>query len=324
MIFVLPIVLGVAAASASVFGLAKGAEGFSNIKKAEEMGKHAQRLHERYVGELEVYCQDAKKLAELYGKLNLRVRQRVIGRFTDFIKSTGRKMAQSEQQFLEGIKGGVTIQELQEFKTLVFEAEEILKTLAEAGGVGCVAGSGAVGVAGAVGTVAVPQFFGLFAKQVAVTELGLSGVALWFGGGNALLGGAVLGGIALGPALAVGGFKLASKGEEALTEAKAYQAKVNESIEKIKGARSFLGMLEKRIRELGILVRKLESLTSACLDELENKEFDPIKDASKFQRAYFLVKALIEILKTPILDNQGDLNPEVITIQEKYRNLGDL
>jgi hypothetical protein len=33
------------------------------------------------------------------------------------------------------------------------------------------------------------------------------------------------------------------------------------------------------------------------------------------------VKALVEIMKTPVLDSKGNLNSAVATIQAKYRNM---
>lgn len=322
MIFVIPIIVGAVAAGFGALGIAKGAEGFNNIKKAEEIVKLAQKRHEDAVEDLKNQWQETNRLAGSYGNLQLRVRHRIVGRFVEFIRRNGQKASKTEQQLLEGLEG-ISIPQLEEFKTVAFEAKEVLNLLGKSTGAGCAAGTGAVGLASTVGKVAVPQFFGLFTKQVAVAELGLPGVAVWLGGGNALLGGAVLGGVAVGPALAVGGFKLAGDGEKKLTQAREYQAEVNTQIAEIRVAGDFLRRVETRIREIGILVRKLETLASKQLDELESKDFLPGRDAAAFQQVALLVKALVEISKTPILDNQGNLNPLVINVQAKYKHLGD-
>jgi hypothetical protein len=321
-IFMVPIILGIAAVGMSVLGVAKGTEGVSNINKAKERGKRAQALYEKSVEQLDLQWQKSNELAGNYGKLQLRARQKVVGRFIEFIQRNGQKASKSDQQFLEGLEG-ISVQQLQEFKALVLEAQEVSKDVLKAATAGMAAGTGAVGIANTLGTVAVPQFFGLFAKQVAVAELGLPGVALWMGGGNALLGGAMLGGVAIAPALAVGGFKLASQGEKALTQAQSYEAEVNVQVAKIKTAKKFLKKVEARIREVGTLVLKLERRASKCLDDLESHDFDPIRDAAKFQQVALLVKALIEISKTPILDDQGNLNSSTIDIRAKYQKLGD-
>jgi hypothetical protein len=321
MILILPLILGLGAAGAGALGIAKGSEGISNFNKAEEIGKAAEKLHKESVTNLEDQWQETNRLAGSYGNLQLRVRQRILGRFIEFIQRHGQKVSESEQQFLEGLECSSIHQQLPEFKALKLEADDLLKSIRDGAGVGLAAGAGAANLVGVIGKISIPQFFGLFTKQVAVAELGLPGVALWLGGGNVLVGGAVLGGVAIGPALAVGGFQLAGKAEKALTQAQEYQAKVNINIEKIKLAEDFLKKVELRIREIGILVRKLETYSSQCLDDLESQEFHPVRDAYKFQKVALSVTALVEISKTPILDNEGNLNPLGVTIKAKYDHL---
>lgn len=239
-----------------------------------------------------------------------------------------------------------------------------MKGVRNAATAGVSAGSATVGAANAVGTVAVPQFFGLFVKQVGVAQLGLPGVAAYLGGGNLLLGSAVLGGAAIGPAVAIAGFQLGGHGEEALTKARKYESKVNELIEKNKTAEELLIRTEKRIRELGRLIRKLEKRATFFLDSLESKEtafykpwrkkwrafkffiknvfkgmldgqmpkdkeykpeaFDLSHHASEFQEAALLVKALVEIVKVPVLDEKGSITKESSEVQEKYQSMGDV
>jgi hypothetical protein len=138
------------------------------------------------------------------------------------------------------------------------------------------------------------------------------------------VGGFVMGGITLGPALMVGGFQLAGKGEEALTKAREYEAKINTEIAKIAAAKDLLGQTKRRISEMSDLVESLNDHAVLGLNELESQPaFDKNRDASKFQKVGLLVTALVEILKMLILDDQGDLNPATATIQAKYRILRD-
>jgi len=322
MVFIVPIIVGVLAAGSSVVGVGAVSKGVMSIAEAQSRGKAAQARHELNIKQLNARYTETNRLAGSYGKLLLRVRKKVIGRFIEFIQRNGRKASKSEQQILEGFEG-ISIEQLQEFQALVFEAEEILKSVFDAATTGFAAGSGAVGVANAVGAVAVPQFFGLFTKQVAVAELGLPGVALYLGGGNALIGGAVLGGVAIGPALTVAGFQLAKEGEKALTQVQSYEAEVNAKVAQLETQRKFLEKIERRIREVGIVVRKLEKRAIEGLDELETLDFDPVRDAAKFQQVALLVKALAEISKTQILDDEGNLNPAIVNIRAKYQHLGD-
>jgi hypothetical protein len=67
-----------------------------------------------------------------------------------------------------------------------------------------------------------------------------------------------------------------------------------------------------------------ESLNTIGIDglnELESKPFDSKKDAEKFQQVGLLMKGLVEILKTPVLNSEGKLNLGTVSILEKYRTL---
>jgi len=137
------------------------------------------------------------------------------------------------------------------------------------------------------------------------------------------LGSVVLGGITVGPAVLIGGFVLAGEGEKALTKAREYEAQANTAIAKINAARDFMQQLQQRITELSNLVESLNTYAVLSLNELESQpSFDKNRDASKFQQVGLLVKALAEIMKTPVLDSEGQLNPATATIKAKYRTLG--
>ena len=59
------------------------------------------------------------------------------------------------------------------------------------------------------------------------------------------------------------------------------------------------------------------------LNELESQPFDSNRDADKLQllQVGTLIKSLIEILKTPVLNSDGKLNLGSVTVIEKYRIL---
>lgn len=141
------------------------------------------------------------------------------------------------------------------------------------------------------------------------------------GGGGMALGTLVLGGVTVGPALMVGGFVLAGKGEEALTKAREYEAKVNTEVLKIEAAIAFLQQIERRINELADLVYDLNAYAWRGLIDLESRLFEPERDISKFHQVRLLVKALEEIIEIPVLDSQGNLNPAITTITTEYRKL---
>lgn len=321
----IPIILGALALGSAVLGVGAGAAGVADMNEAKEIGDRAQQLYESHLRQLKIVWETTNKAAEEYGELQIYVKVRTIGRFVAFIERIGQRSSQSDRQFLAGLQD-ISVQQLQEYKAAALEGEEFYKGFASAAGVGATTSAGVVGLAYSFGTVAVPQLFGLFTTQVAVSQLGgaaaLQGAVSFLGGGGMALGGAVLGGVTLGPALVVGGFMLAGKGEEALTKVREYEAKVNTEIAKIEAVRDFLPQVRRRITELSTLVEDLNTRAVVSLNELEFKPFDRDRDASKFQEVALLVKALAEIMKTPVLDNEGQLNPASRTIQAKYRTLG--
>lgn len=315
----IPIIIGAAALGSAAIGALAGAAGKADMDLAKEIGARAQERHKRAVTDFQTKFEATNNLAAVYGQLQIRIKVHTIGRFVSFIERIGQQASQSDMRFLAGLD--ISVQRLKEYKATALEAEKLSKGLATAAGAGMAAGASAVGVAQAFGTVAVPQLFGLFTTEVAVSQLGAAGVLTYLGGGSMALGGAVLGGIALGPALMVGGFHLAGRGEKALTEVRKYQAKVETEIGKIEAAQEFLQQVEQRIRELGQVAHKLEQQTSLMLNALESKPFNQTQDTRKLQQAWFLVQALAEITKTPVLNSEGKLNYGTVTILEKYRNL---
>lgn len=320
----IPLILGAVALGTAVLGVGAGATGVDNMNEAKEIGERAQKRYEDAVNQLKADWEATNKLAEEYGQLQLDVMMRTIGRFVDFIERNIGKAKQSEKEFLEGLD--ISTQQIKEYKATAIEAEEWVKGGVSAAVAGAAAGSGAVTLAKSVGTATVTRFFGLWATEVGISQLGgaaaWNATVAWLGGSSMAVGGFVLGGITLGPALMVGGFQLAGKGEKALTKAREYEAKVNTEVAKIEEARDCLQQVERRIVELKDLVKSLNNRAVLGLNELESKPyFDKDRDASKFQQVALLVKALVEIMKTPVLDNEGNLNPATATIKAKYRNL---
>ncbi|MFS0517172.1 hypothetical protein ACEYW6_20985 [Nostoc sp. UIC 10607] len=256
--------------------------------------------------------------------MQLRIKQGTISNFIAFIERIGQRASQNNLDILTGLD--ISTQQIQEYKTEVIKAEQWVKGGVSAAVAASAAGSGAITLARTVGTATVSRFFGLWTAQVGISQLG--GAAAWnatiacLGGSSMAVGGAVLGSITLGPALMVGGFQLAGKGEEALTKAREYEANVNVEIANIEAAQDFLLQVKRRTVELANLVCNLNNRAKSALQELEAQPFNRDRDASKFQEVALLIKALAEIMKIPILDHEGLLNSATLTIQAKYKTLG--
>ncbi|MEW6495202.1 MAG: hypothetical protein AB1589_22185 [Cyanobacteriota bacterium] len=305
----IPIIIGAGALGSAAIGTFVGAAGKADIDSAQEITKRAQERYECAVTNLQAKFEAINNLAAAYDQLQIRIQARTIGRFVSFVERIGQRASQSDMRFLEGLD--ISIEQLKEYKPAFLEAEKASKGLVSATNAGMAADANAVGVAHAFGTVTVPQLFGLFTTKVAVSQLGIAGVSTYLGGGNMALGGAVLGGIALGSALIVGGLHLAGKGEKALAEARKYQAKVETEISKIETVQKFLQQVEQRIQESGQLAHRLESQTKTVLDQLESLP-QPFKRKQDAEKVAILVKALSDIIKTPVLNSEGKLNFAVL------------
>jgi hypothetical protein len=225
-------------------------------------------------------------------------------------------------EFLEGLEG-VSHQQIQEYKTAALEAERFATGGFTAVGAAYAAGQGTVALVGLFGTASTGAAIGGLSGAAAwnATLAWLGGGSLAAGGGGMALGTLVLGGIAVGPALMIGGFVLGGQGEKALTEAHRYEAKANTEIAKLDAFEDFLGQVQRRITELKDLVKTLNDRATDGLAELESKPFVRERDAAKFQQVALLIKALAEIMKTPVLDTEGNLNHATATLKAKYRTI---
>ncbi len=322
MIFIIPFLLGGAALASAAYGAIKGKEGFSNIGKARQIGENAQNKYENAVEGVKREWKEIQTLAEEYGQLQLDVKRKTIGRFVYFLEKIGKKNKQNKQ-YLEGLEG-FSPQQFQEYKTAVLEAENIANGGFKAIGAGAAAGQGAVGLIGLFGTAstgtAISGLSGAAAWNATLAWLG--GGSLAAGGGGMALGWVVLSGIYAGPVLAIGGFVVAGQGEKALTQAREYQAKVNTKIAELEASKDFMGQVQRRINELGTLLIDLNDRAVTAIDQLDPNSFDFNRDGYKFQQAGLLVKSLAEIMKTPVLDSQGNLNPATANIRAKISSFG--
>ena len=290
-------------------------------QKANEIAKAAQERYERAVKELKKQEEATNRLAEEYGQLQLEIIKDTIGRFIAFIESTGRKASESEKRLLEGID--FSIQQLKEYKVAAIGAEKYLLGGVQAAGAAAAGYGGALGVATSIGAAstgtAISSLSGAAAWNATLAWFG--GGAIAAAGGGMALGTIVLGGITVLPALAIGGFFAASEGEKAMTKAREHEAKVNKAIAEINLAKDAAQKVKKRITELHDVLLSVDTRAVPALNELESQPFDSQRDGEKFQQVAMLMKALVEILNTPVLNSQGKLNLGTVTILDKYRIL---
>ena len=288
----LPLILWGAAAALGATGIYKGVKAKEMLEEAKDIGRRAERHLENNQAELETARESTNKALQALGQLKVNVFSNQIQHLVETIKKGRSKIT--------GFDGSISAEQLQEYERMV----KVALNIESGAGTGAVAG--ALAAMGAYGTVGM-----MATASTGAAISGLTGVAAtnatlaWLGGGSLAAGGwgmaggmVALGGIVLGPALAIGGFMLASKAEEALTEAHRYDARVDEAVGKIRIAMEGLKAIRTNAAEL-----------SAVLLELAQR-YDLIKvndtlDKPAFARMLQVGKALKEVLDVPVLDEQG-------------------
>jgi hypothetical protein len=128
-------------------------------------------------------------------------------------------------------------------------------------------------------------------------------------------GAVIFGGIAVGPAVAVGGFVIAHQGEKALTKATEYAASVDRACAQLDAAAAFLARAGKRVDELSDVIASLDQRANAAVRDLWclADHFDPNNDehVRRFAMAMQLAKGLSDLTRVPIFTKDGELNAEL-------------
>lgn len=270
----IPLILWGAAAALAATGVFKGVEASGNFSKAKEIGEAAESSYNKASKKLdEARAQTQSALAAL-GELKVNTFTHQIKHLIEAIKK--QKKAKST---LEGFNEDLTIDELKAYEKLVLNSLAIEKGLASGIGGGALAAIGAYGSVGA-----------LASASTGAAISGLSGVAAtnatlaWLGGGALSAGGfgmaggmIALGGIVLGPALAIGGFMMAGKAEEALTKAHQYDAEVVTAIAEMEVMKAALKAVRSNTAEM---TKTINSLVA----RFESIKVDDDSDRSAFEK----------------------------------------
>ncbi len=291
----IPLLLWGAAAALAATGVVKGVQASNMMDEAKEIGEKAERRHRRAAAALDAARNSTQDSLEGLGKLKVSVFTQQIRHLIEAIKRT--KTASST---LKGFQEEFSIEKIKSYEKMILSSLELEKGIAS----GAVGGAlAAMGAYGAVGTLATAS------TGAAIT--GLSGVAAtnatlaWLGGGALSAGGfgiaggtLALGGIVLGPALAIGGFMMASKAEEALTEAKEYKAEVAVAVAKMQTAETAMGGIVTSAQEMSAIIIELAK-------RFEQVKVHDDRDPAAFQRMLAVGTSLKKALEVAILNKEG-------------------
>lgn len=322
----IPVILGVVSLVLAGAGLKAGHRGRRRFQEAKGKCAAAQAeltsAKEQLENRRELLLHDAEE----YREYLIRIRDTTFRRAEDILHRVGGVRGERTYTALSDVT--VTMQDLAEFKAAVAVPSAMLE--------GGVRGA-AIGAAASQSVVAAVTLYGSASTGVSIA--GLSGAAAnsatlaWLGGGAVAAGGGgvaagtiVLGGVAIGPAIAVGGWAVSAKGERALTEATAFAAEVNEAVERLKFADQFLEKVRAQVDERRKLLLDLEQRANSAMDMLSG-DLDSVENhenAFALQRTMLFVKAISEIMMAPVLDSgTGKLDAKGLSIIAEYKVLVD-
>jgi hypothetical protein len=303
-----------------VAGGGAAAKGIADIMKSRSVATNARVIHEAALHDLEVAQKPVHECVALYGGQQIEAVVETIGQFADWIERNQMAVNRLGHDPVDGVD--VSIPELPAMKNEVKQARGWIKG----------------GIAGAGAAVAAPQaaLMGVSAFATASTGTAISALTgaaatnatlAWLGGGSLAAGGggmaagtAVLGLVAAAPAAFIGGITVAVIGSKQKTSAKQYAAEVSIACEHIRTAIGLMPRITQRVTELSNVLKGLVERASQAINALAELAFDPDVHGPDFLRALQLVRAIREVVNTPVLDEAtGELTEVSLTIVRKYR-----
>lgn len=320
--FFVPVVLGLGAVGLALFGLDRGNQGRADLKEAKAILEDARLDHQQTTARLEAARARVNARATAFGEQKEALIRGPLAEVTAFLSAIqangtfkdGQTLASVRLALPEGPAGGLNPVEVQDALAGLGAAVLTGALSSQSAGLGAalfgLASTGAAigGLSGAAATSA--------------TLAWLGGGALAAGGGGMALGRIVLGGVAVGPAMAVVGL-LAKQGSVSLTRAHEVRAAARESVAQMETVIALLGAVQTRIQELSALLDRLAARLSEVLGTLDATRWSPDCDAdvTALQTLLTLAMALANVIRAPVLDAHGDLAPESFQVQIYYRDL---
>ena len=263
---------------------------------------------------------------EEFGSLRLHALHDTLGRFLVLLEALRQHNKVKEYELLAGV--GIDTRTLESMGDLDMSVSQSLRATA------------ATGVLGAAAVLGTPAAVTAAVTALASASTGtaistLSGAAAsnavmaWLGGGSLAAGG---GGIAAGNLVMVGltagttaGVTLLAAGvlvsthyAKKLTEAKTFEKETALAVASLENAWVVMDGIGLRVDELSEVTGQLRSRLVPELDRLEElvPTFDPTENtqATVFNTCGLLVKAMVELAQTPLLDEDGGLSDESLTV----------
>ena len=325
----IPIIIGVAAVAAGLYGAKKGVSGAIDHSNAKDVNSDASSMVESANQAMEDQRDSTNTMLKDYGRRKLQAYSGVIHEFVEnYQKLQNVEVSQSSE--LDKLNVG-------DFSNNTLQVlRQDYQALKDAGfGVGTGLSGGAVLAFGAYnGTM----LLATASTGTAISSLG--GVAAtnatlaWLGGGSLAAGGygmaggmMVLGGIVAGPALAVFGHILGSKGEEALNNAKRNMEQAITLCDQAELMAAKLKAIEEITALANTVFSKVSSQLYWAVSDLKRVIENHGVDCNNYTdesngivlRSVKLVQLLKAMIDTPILDKDGNL---VLSTEKQINDFG--
>lgn len=296
----IPVLLWGVAATLGATGVFKGAKAVIDIDEAKEIGEKAERRYEDRKKQLDEIRNDTNKIFKELGILKATIFQTQIAHIIKLLKqqkNSGSELKDYEEYFSE--------KEIKEMERMVKVSLDITSNLATSATAGALTGLAVYGTIPLLATAstgtAIASLSGVAATNATLAWLGGGSLAA---GGFGMSGGMIaLGGIVAGPALAVGGFMLASKAEEQLTKAHAYRAEVDKAIAKFEQSEEVLKALQANANEVIYTLNRLVS-------EFEKYKVEHYTDAG-YNELLLIGRNLKDVLNIRIMKDDGSAVSDV-------------
>lgn len=324
---------GLASTATKIGKTAVGVQGLQNRKTAAEIRNICGNYYELASEITEDRREKLNYAINEFGEYRVRSLHATLGRFLHFLEILNQKNAVKEYEILMG--ADIDTEQLAEIKKLDMDVSEALRTTAIAGtfAAATVAGTptAVTAVVSSIGAAStgtmISTLHGAAASNAILAWLG--GGAIANGGGGMAVGAMVLGGITISATavslLISAGTLVSLHYGKKLTEAKEYEKEVGIAVAKLEKAWLVMDAISTRVTELRDVTEELRWRLNAQLDELELivPQFDSKNEdhITLFTKCGRLVKTMVELAQTPLLDDEGNLSTESMTISSKVRKV---
>ena len=313
--------------------IATGVQGLQDRKEAKQVKEICGEYYNAAEAVTEINREELNAQINEFGEYRLRSLHETLGRFLQYLKELKQNNKVKEYEILEGI--GIDTKTLDEMERIDMAASEMLRTSVISGVFGAVAVAGTPAlVTGAVAALAtastgtaISTLSGAAAQSAIMAWLGGGSIAA--GGGGMAAGAVVLTTITVGAtagvAIIAAGIMISTHYGRKLTEAKEYEKDVGVAVANFEKAWVAMGGISDRVLELLEVTKELEQRTTVYLDKLAERipDFDNSEPecVTLFNKCGHLVKTMVELAQTPLLDDDGNLTVESTTIKSKVRKV---